>query len=78
MEASGYENHSSVIYCESHAPLKIKRTLENNWKSKQEEIAKFCRGIEKYYSSLKYKAGATNFDPEFKAFKKERKKQKET
>lgn len=74
LEVIGYENPKFFIYCERHAPLKIKRTLEHNWKTEQEEIAKFCRAIEKYYSSVRYKQGVNSPDLSTKSAKKDRKK----
>lgn len=55
MEPSEQESQAYTIYCDRHAPLEIKRTIENKRKVAQQEIIKFCRGIEKYYESYKYK-----------------------
>ena len=49
------ENTSYIIYCEKHAPLKVKRTLEGKVKNYVDEISKFVRAIEKFYQSYKYK-----------------------
>jgi hypothetical protein len=55
MEVKNSENNGYTIYCEKHAPLKVKRTLESKIKTYVDDISKFGRAIEKFYLSYRYK-----------------------
>lgn len=55
MEIKNSENHGFIIYCERHAPLKVKRTLESKVKIYIDEVSKFIRSIDKFYQSYSYK-----------------------
>jgi hypothetical protein len=55
MEAKNSDNRYYTIYCEKHAPSMAKRKLEANTISISGDITKFCKNIEKFYDSYKYK-----------------------
>lgn len=84
MEVKNSENNGFIIYCEKHAPLKVKRTLESKVKTYVDDISKFCRAIEKFYLSYRYKFDSVpNFEVQnysllrqTKKIKKELKKDK--
>lgn len=79
MEMGAGSGKRYLLYCEKHAPLKIKRVIESRLKGMQEQIAKFCRVIEKYYISYRYRfeeIPANELDRIQKKEKKRKKKEK--
>jgi len=55
METKNADNRFYTIYCDRHAPLMAKRKLDSQAVSICNDITKFCRYIEKFYDSYKYK-----------------------
>lgn len=49
------QNPNYTIFCEKHAPLKVKKTLEGKVKNYVDEISKFVQAIEKFYQSYRFK-----------------------
>jgi hypothetical protein len=76
MEARNSENKWFTIYCERHAPLMTKRLLDSYNDSKINEISKFCRYIEKFYESYKYKFDDHPKEEQTPAWMRQNKKKK--
>ena len=55
METKNSENRFYTVYCDRHAPLMAKRKLDSQGNSLCSDITKFCRYIEKFYESYRYK-----------------------
>lgn len=55
METKNADNRFYTIYCDRHAPLMAKRKLDSQANSICNDINKFCRYIEKFYDSYRYK-----------------------
>lgn len=56
MECIGVKCPKYLIYCNQHAPLKIKRIIDKKRKQAQEDISHFCKCVATYLSSFQRKS----------------------